>query len=129
MSRRRELSVCIGHSLPQQYVNCFYVRSCTVMQAMQIELSPTTLMDGLKCLARCDPDLASILKEFGAPPLWFREPGFANPGSRNQSGGGPNSLRMEARSGSQRARHFRPSINVVGDSAICIACMTVQLLT
>jgi len=47
------------------------------MQAMQIALSPTTLMDGLKCLARCDPDLASILKEFGAPPLWFREPGFA----------------------------------------------------
>ncbi|MGI8738231.1 MAG: hypothetical protein ACR2KU_00855 [Gammaproteobacteria bacterium] len=47
------------------------------MQAMPIALSQTALMEGLECLARCDPDLAPILKEFGVPPLWSRESGFA----------------------------------------------------
>lgn len=31
---------------------------------------------GLGYLTGCDPDLASIVKDFGPPPMWAREPGF-----------------------------------------------------
>jgi len=39
-------------------------------------LSQITLTEGLKYLSDRDPDLAVILDDLGAPPLWSREPGF-----------------------------------------------------
>src|SRR5436309_1480475 len=39
-------------------------------------LTEETLTYGLQVLAHRDPDLASILRDFGPPPLWARDPGF-----------------------------------------------------
>lgn len=52
-------------------------KAAQVVQATPMALSHATLTEGLQYLARHDPDLASILIELGAPPLWSREPGFA----------------------------------------------------
>src|SRR5689334_20973356 len=39
-------------------------------------LTETTLRQGLRFLAKQDPDLARVLDQFGAPPMWARVPGF-----------------------------------------------------
>jgi DNA-3-methyladenine glycosylase II len=40
-------------------------------------LTEASLQRGLKYLAEADPDLAKILSDYGEPPLWNHEPGFA----------------------------------------------------
>lgn len=40
-------------------------------------LTKESLARAAKLLARRDKDLASILKQYGPPPLWARKPGFA----------------------------------------------------
>jgi DNA-3-methyladenine glycosylase II len=42
-----------------------------------IPLNERSLAVAAKKLAASDPDLARILKTYGTPPLWEREPGFA----------------------------------------------------
>src|SRR5690348_15274727 len=39
-------------------------------------LTEETLIHALQVLAQRDPDLAVILRDFGPPPLWGRDPGF-----------------------------------------------------
>lgn len=39
-------------------------------------LTNEALSRGVRILARRDPDLARIVKDFGPPPMWPREPGF-----------------------------------------------------
>lgn len=39
-------------------------------------LTRDTFQHGLRFLSRRDPDLARILAEFGAPPMWTRQAGF-----------------------------------------------------
>jgi DNA-3-methyladenine glycosylase II len=39
-------------------------------------LTVRSYAEGLRSLAGRDPDLAHLLDAFGAPPEWFREPGF-----------------------------------------------------
>ena len=39
-------------------------------------LTQTTLALGLQVLSERDADLAQILRDLGAPPIWSREPGF-----------------------------------------------------
>lgn len=40
-------------------------------------LNETELLRGVKALARRDADLRRIYNQYGPPPLWDREPGFA----------------------------------------------------
>ena len=40
-------------------------------------LTRISLTAAAQHLAKCDRDLAAILKTYGPPPLWAREPGFA----------------------------------------------------
>lgn len=42
-----------------------------------VPLTEERLARAAKILARRDQDLASILKQYGPPPLWARKPGFA----------------------------------------------------
>jgi DNA-3-methyladenine glycosylase II len=42
-----------------------------------VPLTKDSLERAAKLLARRDKDLASILKQYGPPPLWARKPGFA----------------------------------------------------
>lgn len=51
-------------------------RSLTTPEMALEALSEITLARAAKTLARRDPDLASILKRLGPPPLWARRPGF-----------------------------------------------------
>jgi DNA-3-methyladenine glycosylase II len=39
-------------------------------------LTETTLAQGLQYLSARDSDLAQIVRDLGAPPMWSREPGF-----------------------------------------------------
>jgi DNA-3-methyladenine glycosylase II len=39
-------------------------------------LTAESLTEGLRSLAERDADMARLLAELGAPPTWFREPGF-----------------------------------------------------
>jgi len=41
-----------------------------------MRLSPELLITAADTLAAQDPDLAAIIRRFGYPPLWPREPGF-----------------------------------------------------
>lgn len=41
-----------------------------------VRLDETTLRRGVRILARRDPDLAAIARQYGPPPLWARAPGF-----------------------------------------------------
>jgi DNA-3-methyladenine glycosylase II len=40
-------------------------------------LDEVTLRQAVRILARRDPELAAIARQYGPPPLWSREPGFA----------------------------------------------------
>lgn len=40
-------------------------------------LTPTGLRRGARELARRDPDLGGVVRRFGIPPMWDREPGFS----------------------------------------------------
>jgi len=40
-------------------------------------LNESSFVHGVSELARRDEDLAGVVKQYGAPPLWVREPGFA----------------------------------------------------
>src|ERR1044071_307374 len=40
-------------------------------------LDEESLSPGVRRLARRDSDLRRVVREFGAPPLWAREPGFS----------------------------------------------------
>lgn len=40
-------------------------------------LDEGNLLEAVGILADRDPDIASIVRRYGAPPLWFRHPGFA----------------------------------------------------
>jgi DNA-3-methyladenine glycosylase II len=40
-------------------------------------LNEKNLLEAVRMLADRDPALASIVQRYGAPPLWFRPPGFA----------------------------------------------------
>jgi DNA-3-methyladenine glycosylase II len=40
-------------------------------------LTEEELLRGVRVLCRRDADLRRVVKEFGAPPLWAREPGFS----------------------------------------------------
>src|SRR5713101_2377994 len=40
-------------------------------------LSDEDLSRGTRLLGRRDPDLGRVVKKFGAPPMWGREPGFS----------------------------------------------------
>jgi DNA-3-methyladenine glycosylase II len=40
------------------------------------KLTGESLARGVAALARIDPDLARIAREYGTPPMWEREPGF-----------------------------------------------------
>ena len=42
-----------------------------------IALDESSLRRGVRILARRDPALAAIARQYGPPPLWAREPGFA----------------------------------------------------
>jgi DNA-3-methyladenine glycosylase II len=42
-----------------------------------VALTEENLLDGLRFLAKTDATLAQILKDFGPPPVWEREQGFA----------------------------------------------------
>jgi len=42
-----------------------------------VQLNKTSLAAAAQHLAKRDKDLATILKSYGPPPLWAREPGFA----------------------------------------------------
>jgi len=46
-------------------------------QSSLVPLTEESLARAAKLLARRDKDLASILKQYGPPPLWARKPGFA----------------------------------------------------
>ncbi len=46
------------------------------MQSSQIILNETVFTEGVRFLADGDTHLAEVLKKFGPPPLWVREPGF-----------------------------------------------------
>ena len=46
------------------------------MQSSQIILNETVFTEGVRLLADGDTHLAEVLKKFGPPPLWVREPGF-----------------------------------------------------
>ncbi|MBW2091254.1 MAG: DNA-3-methyladenine glycosylase 2 family protein [Deltaproteobacteria bacterium] len=39
-------------------------------------LTDETFLQALNVLSKCDSDLARILKDWGSPPRWAREPGF-----------------------------------------------------
>ena len=43
---------------------------------MTLQLTATTLAEGVAELARRDPHLAAVIARHGAPPLWDRAPGF-----------------------------------------------------
>lgn len=40
-------------------------------------LTEEALAQGVRVLCRRDPDLRRVVKQFGPPPLWAREPGFS----------------------------------------------------
>ena len=40
-------------------------------------LTEEALLDAVRVLCRRDPDLRRVVKQFGPPPLWAREPGFS----------------------------------------------------
>jgi DNA-3-methyladenine glycosylase II len=40
-------------------------------------LTEDALIRGVRALTRRDPDLRRVVKQFGPPPLWAREPGFS----------------------------------------------------
>ena len=40
-------------------------------------LTLTSLAEGVGVLAARDPDLAGVVEQYGSPPLWGRDPGFA----------------------------------------------------
>jgi DNA-3-methyladenine glycosylase II len=40
-------------------------------------LTEEVLSQGVRVLCRRDPDLRRVVKQFGPPPLWAREPGFS----------------------------------------------------
>jgi DNA-3-methyladenine glycosylase II len=42
-----------------------------------VVLDESSLRRGVRILARRDPALAAIARQYGPPPLWSREPGFA----------------------------------------------------
>jgi DNA-3-methyladenine glycosylase II len=42
-----------------------------------MHLTEKTFAQGLRCLARDDPDLAGIIRDWGPPPMWVRPPGFS----------------------------------------------------
>jgi DNA-3-methyladenine glycosylase II len=41
-----------------------------------ITLDETVFSEGVRLLAECDAHLAGVVKTYGRPPLWVREPGF-----------------------------------------------------
>ncbi len=43
---------------------------------LRLVLDEQSMKQGVKILAECDDDLAGIVKTFGPPPFWQREPGF-----------------------------------------------------
>ena len=43
---------------------------------MPASLTARTLKEGLQFLAKRDASLAQILRDYGPPPMWAREPGF-----------------------------------------------------
>jgi DNA-3-methyladenine glycosylase II len=53
------------------------VRSVVGHSSLQI-LDETIFAQGVRFLAEHDEHLASVLKAYGQPPLWVREPGFAS---------------------------------------------------
>ena len=46
------------------------------MQISQIILSEKVFAQGVRLLSNRDEHLAGVVKKYGAPPLWVREPGF-----------------------------------------------------
>lgn len=46
-------------------------------RSTQASLSDESLARGVRLLSRRDPDLHSVVKKFGAPPMWAREAGFS----------------------------------------------------
>ncbi len=44
---------------------------------MHLSLDESSLRRAVRVLARRDPDLAAIARQYGPPPLWTRAPGFA----------------------------------------------------
>src|SRR5215471_4799199 len=46
------------------------------MKIARKALTENSLKRGLRHLASVDRDLARVVKEIGAPPMWEREPGF-----------------------------------------------------
>jgi DNA-3-methyladenine glycosylase II len=46
------------------------------MQILQITLNEKAFSDGVRFLADRDEHLADVVKTYGQPPLWVREPGF-----------------------------------------------------
>jgi DNA-3-methyladenine glycosylase II len=42
-----------------------------------VQLTHETLAHGVRQLAKRDPHLAAIVKQYGHPPMWGRKPGFA----------------------------------------------------
>lgn len=46
-------------------------------QSPLLVLTPESFQRGLRILARRDPDLRRIVKQFGPPPMWTRKPGFS----------------------------------------------------
>src|SRR2546426_11386621 len=49
----------------------------TRLQTQATHLSDEALTRGVRLLSRRDPDLARVVKKFGAPPMWGREAGFS----------------------------------------------------
>jgi DNA-3-methyladenine glycosylase II len=43
---------------------------------MESILNEDTLLEGVRHLSQYDPDLSKVVKKYGPPPLWIREPGF-----------------------------------------------------
>ena len=46
------------------------------MRVYGMQLDEGTLREGVRVLINRDPDLAAVVRRYGAPPLWARPPGF-----------------------------------------------------
>jgi DNA-3-methyladenine glycosylase II len=53
------------------------VPATSLQQSSLVPLTEDSVARVARVLARRDKDLASILKQYGPPPLWARKPGFA----------------------------------------------------
>ncbi len=44
--------------------------------SLPISLNEASLLEGISYLSKIDPDLALVVKRYGYPPQWAREPGY-----------------------------------------------------